>query len=169
MRTLVSVLLLTFCFQFVPVLHAVGFDLRGVEVALGMPEETVLKAFSLHSGKLSLHDVGNGYWLVLERQGGKVGGFRIKQGRVVQVSREWFESSTEDAKKLADRIFSAITNNAGPEGVSAKIYTHEIRTPGLTGQEIQIVFPNRRVWITLTDIGGVSVGEAEEEPAQGKP
>lgn len=153
------------------------FDLGGIQITLGMPEEAAVKALSDKFSVLSVGAREDGDWLVLEKQGngGRIGGFRCRQGKIFSVSRDWIESNAEDAKRLADRLFSVLANIAGKEGASARIYAHEVRSPDSNAREIQIFFPSgapagmvRRVWVTLTDTHGVSVGEAFESESKGK-
>ncbi|HKH44097.1 MAG TPA: hypothetical protein VKM72_05470 [Thermoanaerobaculia bacterium] len=136
------------------------FDLGGIQITLGMPEEAAIRALSARFTVRALE--GGGDWIAFDQQGEKVGSIHSKQGKIYKVTRDWVESNSEDSRKLADRLFSALANIASEEGASARIVTREVRTPSLNAREIQIIFPGRRIWVTLTDKYGVSVGEAIE-------
>ena len=136
------------------------FDVGGIQVPLGMAEEEAVRVLSAKFTVRALE--GGGDWIVFDQQGKKVGAIHSKQGRIFRVSRDWLESNSEDSRKLADRLYSALANIATKDGASARITTREVRTPDLNAREIQIIFPGRRVWITLTDEHGVMVGEAIE-------
>lgn len=136
------------------------FDLGGIQITLGMPEEEAVRALSARFTVRTLE--GGGDWIVFDQQGEKVGSIHSKQGKILRVSRDWIESNSEDSRKLADRLFSALANIASKDGTSASITTREVRTPDLNAREIQIIFPGRRIWITLTDRHGVMIGEAIE-------
>lgn len=136
------------------------FDVGGLQISLGMPEEEAVRVLSARFTVRALE--GGEDWIVFDQQGKKVGSIHSEQGRIIRVSRDWLESNSEDSRKLVDRLFSALANIATKDGTSARITTREVRTPNLNAREIQITFPGRRIWITLTDEHGVMVGEAIE-------
>jgi hypothetical protein len=138
-----------------------SLSIGAVTVVLGSPAEGALRDLS---AKYKVHDIGDGDFVVMEKDRPRtIGGFKVHAGKVVRISRDWANQDTREAHALAESMWALLAEATNDSEAAARVVTRIVRRPDDTYYDIQIIFPDRRVSLMSSKSGMLGLSETIEE------
>jgi len=141
--------------------------LAGMDMRLGMSQETIMKRV-LKTCELSPLGDSKDSYMVLERRRGNdrqgiLGGVIFKQGKLIYASKEWYDNNEGADYKLADALYSVMTEMEKRGETLLNMQIDNRRGPSFTEASITLNFSKRRVKILLFEYKGSKSVQVTEE------
>jgi S1-C subfamily serine protease len=133
-----------------------AINLAGVELHLGMSEESVLSKFKPES-RFKVSELGPGWYLITVKMDSwlSAGNLTFHDGKLTRIALDAYSSEKNDAASFVKAVYSAIAE--GEKVGIVSIWTGRNDDTSSPMDEVHILFKDREVVFDTLDVGNIDV------------